>query len=122
MKRYIILLFVFTLLLCFLAGCSKGEFDGSRISNDNEFIITYLILNGTETHQMGLEKGNTIDVKIESISGKVDLIVTDSEGNELYKGNNADSGSFKLIVPTTDTYIFAVSGDKAKGSVSFKII
>lgn len=66
-----------------------------------------------------LEKGTSIDVKIEDKSGRVDIRVTDSKDKEIYRGDDASSGSFSLEIPETGTYKFTVTGKKAKGSVSF---
>lgn len=97
-------------------------FDGSRTSNDVQFVMNCSVLNDTKTHEMRLEKDEIIDVAIESLSGRVDIIVEDSEGNEIYRGNDADSGKFQLIITETSTYKFTVTGRDAKGSVSFKVV
>ncbi len=43
------------------------------------------------------------------------------DGEEIYRGDDASSGSFSLEIPKTGTYKFSVTGTNAKGSVSFKI-
>lgn len=68
---------------------------------------------------MVLEEGTTVDVEIHNTSGRVDILVTDSAGESIYKGDDATSGEFSIRIPKTDTYEFSVTGSKARGHVSF---
>lgn len=47
--------------------------------------------------------------------------MTNVDGQEIYRGDNASSGKFSLKIPKTGTYKFAVTGSKAKSGVSFKV-
>ncbi len=118
-----ICLIIILIISIFAFGCnsSKQVFDGSRTSNDNQFIFEYDILNDTKTHNMLLEEGAIVAVAIDNVSGRLDIIVAGSDGVEIYRGNNASSGEFKLIIPKTNTYNFSVTGKDAKGSVSFTV-
>jgi threonine dehydrogenase-like Zn-dependent dehydrogenase len=73
------------------------------------------------THDMKLEKGAVINVIIENTSGYLDILITDSNGEKMYKGDDAASGKLSIEIPKTDTYKFSVTGSNAKGSVSFKV-
>ena len=109
------------LILLIATGCTKQVFSGSSTGNEKQFLLDYSILNCTKTHHIKLEKGITIDVVIENKSGKLDVLVSDTNGEKIYKGNNPTSGKFSLVIPKTDTYKFSVTGSNAKGSVSFKV-
>lgn len=113
------ILSMFVLLI--FTGCGKQVFDGNRTGNDVEFKLDYSILNCTKTHDMKLEKGAVINVIIENTSGYLDILITDSNGEKMYKGDDAASGKFSIEIPKTDTYKFSVTGSNAKGSVSFKV-
>jgi len=121
MKRKYLLLAINFLLVVLLLGCVYQVFDGNRTSNNNQFIMSFKVLNGTKVHEMNLEEGDIIDVDIERLSGKLVIIIADNDGNEIYKNSDVDTENFKIPVPETKTYRFTVTGSKAKGSVSFKI-
>jgi hypothetical protein len=120
MKRIILSFVLAALVIFFTAGCGKQVFNGSSTGNDTQFLLDYSILNCTKTHEMKLKEGTNINVIIESSSGRVDILVVGSNGDEIYRGDNASSGEFALKIPKSDTYKFSVTGSDAKGSVSFK--
>lgn len=107
------------ILLFFVTACNKPEFNGNRTGDDSRFIMDYTMMNKTETHELKLEQGDSVNVSIESQSGRLDILFTDSSGNEIYKGDNAASGSYVLEIIKSDIYIITVTGKNAKGSVSF---
>lgn len=121
MKKLFSLMVFSGLIFIVVTACGKQIFDGSRTGNDDQFIMEYTILNKTETHEMKLDKGIIINVNIVNKSGRLDVLVVDKDGEELYRGDNADTGKFSLEVPKTAVYKFSVSGKEAKGSVSFKV-
>jgi hypothetical protein len=120
MKKLSLFMILSVLILILATACNKQVFNGSRTSNDAQFILQYSILNSTKTHEIKLEKGSIINVIIESKSGSVDVFVEDAEGEKIYKGDDTASGKFSLEIPKTSTYKFSVTGKNAKGSVSFK--
>lgn len=122
MKNVLLKIIVGILIFAFMTACSKqSSFDGSRTGNNEQFIMEYNVLNDTQTHEMELEQGVIIDVTIENIKGRLDVIVANVNGGEIYRGNDASSGHFLIEIPKTGTYLFTVTGSKAKGGVSFKI-
>lgn len=120
MKRFYQIIILGILIIVAASGCGRQVFNGSRTGNDKQFIMDYSVLNRTETHEMNLEQGSIVDVVIENNSGRVDILVTDADGQEIYRGDDASSSKFSLNIPKTGTYKFSVTGSKAKGSVSFK--
>ncbi|MBU3130543.1 PPC domain-containing protein [Clostridium tagluense] len=120
-KLYLLMILSVLIFLIGTTGCRKQVFSGSSTGNETQFLMEYSILNCTKTHDIKLEKGTTINVVIENKSGNLDIFVSDSNGEKIYKGDNATSGNFSLEVPKTDTYKFSVKGSNAKGSVSFKV-
>ena len=121
MKRLSLLMILIVLMLLIVTGCKKQSFVGDSTGNNVQFIMDYSILNGTKTHEIKLEKGASVNVIIENESGKLDILVADTNGEEIYKGNNATSRTFSLKILKADTYKFSVTGSNAKGSVSFKV-
>lgn len=111
----IVISFLFT-------GCTRIEFDGSRTSNDKQFLLEYKVLNTTKTHEVELKQGDKVEVKIEDQAGSVDIQVTNMDSEkEIYRGDKASSGDFILEIRESGTYLFSVTGKKAKGSVSFLV-
>lgn len=102
-------------------GCRRQVFSGISTGNEKQLVLEYSILNSTKTHDIKLEKGAIINVVIENKSGNLDIFVSDSNDEKIYKGDNVTSGKFSIKVPKTDTYKFSVKGSNAKGSVSFKV-
>jgi hypothetical protein len=82
-------------------------------------MIEYKVLNKTDSAEMQLSRGDVVDVEIVSNSGKVDVQVMHSDGTEIYRGNDAKTGSFKLNITNAGFYTISVSGDNANGSVRF---
>lgn len=122
MKKSSLLIIIFIFIMAITAGCDKQPtFDGSRTSNDVQFIMEYSVLNDTKTHEMELKQGSIIDVIIENKSGRLDIIVKSADGQEIYRGNNASSDKFSINIQKTGKYKFLVTGAKAKGSISFKV-
>ena len=109
-------------ILIILIGCGKQTFDGSSTGNDEQFILDYSMMNCTKTNDMKLEKGANINVVIENKSGRLDILITDSDGEKVYKGDDVTSNEFSVGVPKTDTYKVSVTGKNAKGNVSFKVV
>jgi hypothetical protein len=119
-KRLSVLMILSVLIILITAGCRKQVFSGSSTGNEKQWLLEYSTLNCTKTHDIKLEKGATIDVVIENKSGNLDILVSDTNEEKIYKGDKATTGKFSLIIPKTDIYKFSVTGSNASGSVSFK--
>jgi hypothetical protein len=121
-KKFTIVMIISMSSLLILMGCGKQIFDGSSTGNDEQFIIDYSIMNCTKANDMKLEEGVKIDVVIENKSGHLDILIANSNGEKIYKGDDVTSGKFSIEMPETDTYKFSVTGKNAKGNVSFKVV
>lgn len=120
-KKFSTVMILSMFLLLILTGCEKQIFDGNSTGNDEQFIIEYSIMNCTKTNDMKLERGTNINVVIENKSGHLDILITNSNGEKIYKGDDVTSGKFSVEVPKTDTYKFSVTGKNAKGNISFRV-
>lgn len=120
-KKFSIVMILSISVLFIFIGCAKQTFNGSSTGNDEQFIIDYSIMNCTKTNDMKLEKGAKINVVTENKSGKLDIFIANSTGEKIYKGDNVTSGKFSVEVPKADTYKISVTGENAKGNVSFKV-
>lgn len=107
-------------LLVFASGCANQAFDGSSTGNDEQFILNYSALNCEKSHQMTLDKGSVINVSINNGKGRIDVLISGSNGHVAYKGDDADNSEFIVTINQTDNYTFSVTGKNAKnGNISF---
>lgn len=120
MIKKLSIVMIFSIFILF-TGCAKQTFNGSSTGNDEQFLIDYSIMNCTKTNDMKLEKGAKINVVIDNKSGKLDILIANSTGEKIYKGDAATSGKFIVEVPKDDIYRISVTGENAKGYVSFKV-
>jgi uncharacterized protein YycO len=122
MKKAPLLVAIVVFILMIASRCGVTPvFNGNRTGNDKEFIMDYTVLNKTDSQEMKLNKDTIVNVEIENKSGRLDIVVTDENGENIYKGDNASSGKFSITIPKDGKYKFSVTGDKAKGSISFKV-
>jgi hypothetical protein len=120
MKNTLIILTLLVVVSGFSA-CAERKFDGSKTGDNENFTVSYSILNTTLTHEMELEAGAVIDVEISDQSGRVDVLVTDENGGVVYKCDEAPTSSFKLEIDKAGVYTFSVTGKRARGGVSFVV-
>lgn len=117
MKRYGAVLL--SLLLLFLPGCEAAQFDGSRIVNDDRFILEYSAFHNIDSERMDLREGDVLAVKVVSDSGKLSIRIQKDGEAPVYQGSNLPTGSFRIEIPESGAYKITVTGDHARGSVSF---
>lgn len=115
--KFILLMLSFILSL---TACSNVNFDGSRTGNESEFIMKYRILNGTDSQALELGKGDFNDAKVVNDSGKLSIKIQKDEDEPIYDSKNISlSNNFQVEAEESGTYTITVTGEKAKGSVSF---
>lgn len=116
-KIYTIALMLFFILT--FTACGGPKFNGNRTGNDSQFLMDYSVFTGSDFQLLKLEEGDKVAVEIVSDAGRIDIEVKMDNEEPIYTGNDAGTGSFQLTIPKSGTYKFLVTGNKAKGSVSF---
>ena len=118
----------FLLIVCTLAlmvsstGCDT-KFDGSRIGNDSEFIMEYRVLNTTDTQDLIAESGDIISGNIIVNKGSLSIKIQKDDEEPIYENNGISvSNEFDVEINESGTYTVSVTGEKAKGSVSFTVV
>ena len=106
-------------LTLFLSGCSAPTFNGSRTGNDSQFLMEYTVLNTTDGQTLSLEAGDTLDVAVVSASGTVSVKIQKEGELPLYDQEDVPTGQFSLEIPEDGEYNITVTGERARGSVSF---
>ena len=110
---------ILCLSLALLNACGNATFNGSSTGNDTQFIMEYSIFNTSDQWTMPLKTGDVIDATVVSDDGSVDIQVENSAGEPIYSETDVPTSEFEIVIFQDDTYTFAVTGHRAKGSVSF---
>lgn len=83
MKKIILLIFTLTLAIS-LTACDT-DFNGSRTENDSEFIMEYTTFNTTDTQELIVESGDTINGKIVVENGNLAIKIQKDSKNQSMK-------------------------------------
>lgn len=109
---------VFALLTTtLLTACAFSRFDGSRTGNESQFIMEYDMLNMTDSQKLALSEGDIVDFDVVSLSGSVDIVLSEEEEEPIYNGTDIPTSTFQVAIDKSGTYVVSVVGKKAKGSV-----
>ena len=102
---------------------SNVKFDGERIGNDSEFILEYEMFNGSDSQDLKLQKGDSLEVAVVNDGGTLNMdIVKKDDGETLYEGENLRTSSFEIKAPEDGIYEVSVEGEKAVGEVTVERI
>lgn len=120
MKKFLGIVYVLTIVFS-LSACGKSSFDGSRTGNDSQFIMEYKIFNTTDGQSFLLESGDVIRAKVVVDHGSLSVKIQKDNDTPIYESDNiVTSESFDVEIQESGTYKITVTGEKAKGSVSFE--
>ena len=120
-KSFVVIIAALLSLTFFLCACEPA-FLGNKMKTKNEYVLSFSALNRTEKEELYLEKGDGLEVSIELTEGEVSLLISSPKGEEYYKGNGLSNGKFTVTVERDGRCRIWVTGDGAKGSLSFKRI
>ena len=121
MKKFLLIVCTLALMVS-LTGCDT-KFDGSRAGSNSEFIMEYSVLNKTDTQDLLAKSGDTISAKIMVNKGSLSIKIQKDEEEPIYESNGiSESTEFDVEIDKSGTYTVSVTGEKAKGSVSFTVV
>lgn len=121
MKKYLSS-FCSLILVLSLTACGVA-FDGSRIGNNNEFVMDYKVFNKTDSQDLIVEEGDTIHAEIIVEGGSLSFKIQKDDEVPVYEGVDVSfSDEFDVDIEESGTYTVTITGKKAKGSVSFTIV
>ena len=103
----------------FLLFRPQPVFNGSRTGSDSQFRMEFTVMNTTDSQRLELEAGDVLRADIVSRGGRLDVSIRREGGPVLYEGARLTTGSFELPVEESGIYVVAVTGSRARGSVSF---
>lgn len=110
-------------LVCLaLAGCKGATFNGSRLGNEDQYVLEYTQFNTTDSQNLELESGDVVHTQIVCDGGSVSIEVKCGDSKPVYKGDAvSESYEFDIMIEESGTYTITVTGEKAQGSVSFTV-
>lgn len=123
MRRKIIIALAVLLMAALAVGITafvystQEIFNGERIKNPDSYILVFDRMNQSDSHTLSLKEGEGLCVEFAIEKGRVDLVVENSHGSVIYRGNKIDSGIFDLIIPADGDYTILVNAKNAKGFI-----
>ena len=103
-------------LLLSLAGCAPS-FEGNSVKNADSYALDIEAMNGTDSHTLELEQGDTLQIQFETAKGSLFMEITAPDGSAIYQGDGTEATQFTLDVPADGAYTISVEGEKAQGSI-----
>lgn len=76
-------------------------------------------MNSTHSHNIDMDAGESIRVKIIRKSGKISVQIYNEDNQLVYKGDDVTDAEFEIQINEKGTYQLYVSGKKAEGHVIF---
>lgn len=92
--------------------------NASRWANEDVYEMTYGRFNGADSHTMHLEAGDTLRSEIYTYSGRLEVEISDDDGNTLLEGS-APNGVREIEITRTGDYTILVWGSRTSGGFSF---
>lgn len=121
MKKQLCILCSLILVLS-LTAC-KSDFDGSRTGNDSAFVMDYKVLNKTDFQDLTVEKGDTIHAELIVEGGSLSVQIQKEDEAPVYEEEDVSfSDEIDIHIEESGTYTVSVTGENAKGSVSFTVV
>ena len=119
-KRIITLCTIFMIVI--LSACTSSQnklFNGSKTGDEDHYDISFDILNTTYTHGLTMKQGESILVHIEKQSGDIKVMIQKEQDVPIYEGNGDVATDFSVNILEDGVYTVGVTGNNAKGHVTF---
>ena len=109
------------MILVFIACglCNKATFIGDEIADTDFYDVDFEQMNSTYSHNIDMDAGESIKVKIIRKSGKISVQIYNEADQPAYKGDDVTDAEFEIQINEKGTYRLCVSGKDAKGHVIF---
>ena len=97
-KRTIIKHYLQDMILVFTACglCNKATFIGDEISDTDFYDIAFEQMNSTHSHNIDMDAGESIKVKIIRKSGKISVQIYNEADQPVYKGDDVTDAEFEI--------------------------
>lgn len=94
----------------------------TRTVEETGFSLGFSPLNGSQSETFSLMEGDRIEVSLVRMSGRLSVSIGQAEKTPVYQGNDMELSSFQVSIPEDGDYLLTVTGKRAEGSVSFRIL
>ena len=98
-----------------------GKTDVTVTREDDMYSLGMSYMSGEQSAAFALSAGDAIEVTVAHISGDLRMRIACGE-NVVYEGHNPEMGQFRVNILTDGEYTITVSGQRADGSVTFRMI
>lgn len=103
----------------FETGEYFSVYDCSRYADETSYRMDYGYFNGFDSHTLRLEAGDTLEGRIDTCGGWLEVEVSDEDGGTLLEGAPL-SGDQSMEITRTGDYTILVHGRKASGNFIFE--
>ena len=100
-----------------LTSCNQTGFDGNRVANPDFYQLDIEKMNGTDTHTMELNAGDTLNIRFETERGKLHMEIKAPDGTLIYTGNGEEATDFTVNISESGEYSVFVEAHKARGKI-----
>ena len=126
-KRYKAVWIVAPLLLLaaaavFLFCCNQEGFTGSRVKNPDAYLLDIEKMNGTDLHTLELHGGDALQIRFETVKGKLYMEIKAPDGTTIYRGNGKEPRDFTVNIPESGVYTIVVEARYAKGTIHIRLM
>lgn len=108
-----------SLAVIFILTACGAYFEGSRMGNNSQFILTYNILNTTDSQLLTLKAGDIVEVEIVNNAGRLSVTVQKEDDEPIYQNENVPTSTFEIEIKEDGIYKFTVTGKKIKRKRKF---
>lgn len=123
MRRKLLLpLLIISVLSVLLISCNRTEFDGTRVANPDSYRLDIEQMNGTDTHTMELNAGDTLNIHFETEHGKLHIEIKAPDGTLIYTGNGEEATDFTVNISENGEHSVFVEAKGARGKISIQRI
>ena len=106
----------------FLTACNQKNFNGTRVANPDSYRLDIEQMNGTDTHCMELNAGDTLNIHFETERGKLRMEIKSPDGTLIYTGNGEETTDFTVNISVSGEYSVCVEAHSARGKISIQRI
>jgi len=108
-------------VLVLTGAIGPGKSDVTVTREDDLFSLGMSYMSGERSATFTLAAGDAIEVTVVHVSGDLRLRIACGE-DAIYEGHNPEMGEFHVNIPKDGEYAITVSGQRADGSVTFRML
>ena len=116
-RKPLISLLIISGLLVLLSACGQLKFNGTREANQDFYRLDIEQMNGTDTHALELNAGDTLNIHFETEYGKLRMEIKAPDGTLIYTGNGEEATDFTVNISDSGEYSVRVEANDARGKI-----